>query len=223
MGASDPFAEDCGNHPANLRSQYPPIKAIRYDPAKQIIVLDHIASPRTRKKTAPAKKKPQTVIEVEDWLFLPGKGFFPLSLDPSLGREYLEKEEIGPFIDKHPELALKKLEKTGIDFAVQKVNYQLSFVAKKGLRISAYLFSPGDLEEPQVARFGSWIYLPKKGFVRAETFLFPQVAILVPIARLSEFIERHRLWLNNYEGFQIHQATVESALTFFRPNRDFAF
>lgn len=197
-------------------SQYPPIKSVRYDPEKEVLYLDHIAPPRAKAKGgAKPKKKPQPVIEIEDWFFLPGKGFFPLTLDPALGRSQLEKDEIGPFIDAHPELVSSTLQKVPIDFTVHTVNYQLSFVQEKGLKISAFLFTPGDLEQPHVSRFGSWLYVPNQGFLRTEHFLFSEVTTLIPIASVGEFIERHRLWLNNYEGFQIHQATVESALNFF--------
>lgn len=200
-------------------SQYPPIKSIRYVPEEPALYLDHIPS-TSKKKATKAKKKPQSVIEVEDWYFLPGKGFFPLSLDPALGRSRLDKEEIGPFIDAHAELMTKTLQKFPIDFSVHPVNYHLAFVPGEGLTISAYMFTPGDLEQPQVAKLGLWLFLPKKGFLRTEPFLFPQVSTLIPISSLGEFIERHRLWLNNYEGFQIHHATVESAINFFLDEKE---
>ncbi len=204
-------------------SQYPPIGAIRYDANKQVLLLEHEpqakAKAKANKRKAPPKlkKKPQSVIEVEDWFYLPGKGFFPLSLDPALGREVLEKEEIGNFIDTHPELMAEKLHKITLDFTRHPVNYKLSFVAepRKGLHLCAYLFTPGDLEQPQVARFGDWLYIPKHGFLRTQNFLFPGVTKLISLDSLTSFIERHRLWLNHFEGFQIHQATVESSLHFY--------
>lgn len=201
-------------------SQYPPVKSIVYDPKKRALYLHHLAQPRPKAKGAKPKKKPQPVIEIEDWYFLPGKGFFPLALDSALGRDRLEKEEIGSFIDAHPELVAEKLQKAPIDFTVHSVNYQLSFVPKQGLKIAAYFFAPGDLEQPLAAKFGTWLYMPNRGFLRTEPFLFPQATTLIPLASLSEFIDRHRLWLNNYEGFQIHHATVESALNFFLDEKE---
>lgn len=205
-------------------SQYPPIVAIRYDEVNECLIIQHKDEPSLRKTPAKKrrasrevpkeKKKPQPIIEIEDWFFLPGTGFFPLVHDSALGLSVIEREDIADFIDNHRDLVAQVF-KTPIDFRLHPLHYHLSFIGKgpsAGLKITAYLFEPGDLELEGIVRFRTWLYIPGKGFLRTQNLLFQQVTTLIPLSSLTSFVERHRLWLNNYEGFQVHLATVESAM-----------
>ncbi len=202
-------------------SQYSPIQAIRYEPSECALYLDHEPL-ESRSKTTGSKKPLQAqVIEIEDWFFLPKKGFFPLSVDPSLGQLKIEKEEVSHFIDAHRDLIATTLQKVPIDFRVYPVQYHLSFIPQQGLKIAAYVFDKGDLEEPLTSRFGSWVYTSGRGFFKIESLIFPQVSTVIPSSSLGEFIESHRLFLHSYEGFQPHRTTVESALHFFLDSQGF--
>ncbi len=192
-------------------SQGPPLEQITYERQSKCLHL-HFG------RCFSADPGLKQVVEVGDWLFFQGLGFFPLRSDPLLMSSLIPQEEIGGFLDRHLQTARQYLQNEEIHPAEVKPSYKLQFLPKIGLKISIYMFREGDLQEPMAAQFGRWVYLPggdsKGGFYRIEELLFAEIEHTIPLKELSMFIAGHRVWLSGYDGFQIHLTTIESFLRF---------
>jgi SNF2 family DNA or RNA helicase len=186
-------------------SQYPPIEQGRYDAEKEEI---HFIFGSLSPLSEP--KEGSDIILLDEWFFVPGVGFFPLKSDPLLGKERLAREEIGQFLDQHSDLAQQVLD-VGVDSSQKSVKYRVRFQETRGLEIEGYLFTPADLTDPGVRQYGHWIYLPGKGFFSVESCL-PSLQITIPKEEISTFIEQHRRFLSEHEGFQIHLSTIDAQL-----------
>ena len=93
--------------------------------------------------------------------------------------------------------------------------YRLNFDSHGNLHIELYVFEPGDLQSDGAAVFVPWVYVPAKGFYLLSEWLFEGKEKIVPRAEMAEFINRHRLWLHNFPGFQTHLGSLESHLIYF--------
>ncbi len=149
---------------------------------------------------------------VGQWLFLPKKGFYPKVMDPLLEKDFIPKKEVSVFLQRHLKLAKQHLKGEEIHPEPISLSYELSFDRNFSLCLEAYLFKKNDLTEPGAHYFGQWVYLPEKGFFQLKDQLFEGVFQKVPKEKVSDFVNRHRVWLQNYEGFQTHVSGVESHL-----------
>jgi len=189
-------------------SQYAPIRAISYDEANQQLKVSFASSPML----AEGDRK-KNIVLIDQWFFIAGLGFFPAHRDPLLGEKQLSGGKIAEFFDRYLSIAQATLVGTRIYPTQHSVKYSLGFIEKKGLKISGYLFEPGDLDQPGVAQFGEWVYLPGHGFYKISASL-KVIHKMIPLEKLSSFIAQHRLFLAEHEGFQIHLTTIEAALSF---------
>ncbi len=195
-------------------SQYPPIRELHYDEQNEHLNVSFAAAPLLAKSD---RKK--TIIPIDQWFFIAGLGFFPAHRDPLLGEAQLSKEKLSDFFDRYPSIAQQALVGAHIHPIQHSVKYSLKFIEKKGLEIRGYLFEPDDLSQPGAARFKGWVYLPKKGFYKISTSL-GVVHKIIPLEELSRFIGKHRLFLAEHEGFQIHLTTIEASLSFHVDEQD---
>jgi len=163
----------------------------------------------TKKAASPGKKIP-----IGEWEYEPKEGFFPSKMDPLLKNKVIKAGQIGPFLSEHYKLVEKYL--VGTPFSREEVppSYELRFDHIKQLHISCFAFKKGDLEAGETAYFKPWIYMEEKGFFPLGKLLFDQFEIVVPPEKMGDFIHEHKLWLNQYEGFQIHLSNVEFHLTY---------
>ncbi len=92
--------------------------------------------------------------------------------------------------------------------------YKLFFDKEGDFHIETYLFEEGDLEKSLSAFFAPWVYLEGKGFYQLEKPYFDVADKSIPKAEMSEFVNRHRLWLQSFEGFQTHVSGIESHLSY---------
>jgi SNF2 family DNA or RNA helicase len=194
---------------SNLRvfaSQYAPIAKATYDESQKTLKFVFEKIPLI------AKGEKKTILSLEDWLFVPGLGFFPSHRDPILGKSQLENKEIPEFFDRHPDLAAKHLN-VPIDRVPKPLKFTLKFIEKKGLSIEGYLFEPSDLKKKGCVQFDGWSYLPEKGFFKVASPI-GKSHLMVPIEEISSFIAEHRLFLLEHEGFQIHLSTIEAVLIY---------
>lgn len=181
------------------------IKKIVYDEKERAFLLD--ASPTL-------EEEHKNAVEVDEWIFVPHKGFFPSRIDPLLKEKIIPEEKIPSVLHKHAKIIQKYLVGTKIHRDSVKPNYLLSFNEKGDLNIRSYLFEPGDLQKPYSVYFGPWVFVQDKGFYLIENMFFPGIEKTVPKNKVSDFINRHRHWLNLFEGFQTHLSSLESHLIY---------
>ncbi len=186
------------------------IEAIRYDEALTAFFIE--SSPLKEQRSLP--EDTAQGIHVGDWLYFPERGFFPARIDPLLNQKQISKEKICSFLQKHPYLVQKYLVNAKIHLSSVKAQYDIFFDAEFNLHVICYVYEKGDLQQEGAAFFGSWVYLPNKGFYYLENLLFDGVEKLIVRQQIGDFINRHRAWLNTFEGFQTHVYTIESKLRY---------
>ncbi len=184
------------------------IKRILYDPLKKVFQLDLGKAPKEEIAF------PEKTNFVGEWIFVPGKGFYPSRMDTFLKEREIPAARIGPFLQKHPRLVEKYLVGSKIHTDPASPKYQIKFDAKFNLHLSCFLFEEGDLEQPQVAHFAPWVFLPGKGFYLLQDLLFEELHKVIPRSEVGDFVSRHRHFLSAYEGFQTHVGGVETHLTY---------
>ncbi len=159
-------------------------------------------------------------IPIGEWLFFPGQGFFPQGMDPLLDKKIIKKDEVGLFFSRHFKLVQKHLTIEKIHPQPLTLRYDLFFDDRYNFHIEAYLFEKKDLQQKQAYYFGEWVYLPEKGFFQLEKQLFGEPIQVIAKDKVSDFVNRHRLWLQGFEGFQTHVSGVESHLGFRLDEKD---
>jgi SNF2 family DNA or RNA helicase len=187
------------------------IRKITYLEKEQKLLLD--ITPLSPEKTE-IDKEGKKAVQLGDWLYSPSKGFYPKRIDALLQEKEIGKEKIAVLLHKHAKIVRKYLQGTRIFQDPVKPNYLLEMTSRGDLEIDAYLFEPGDLQKRYSAYFGSWVYVEGRGFYLLENLLFPGVEKIIPKEKLSDFINRHRHWLNHYEGFQTHVSGFEAHITY---------
>lgn len=190
--------------------QYQQIQAIAYDQLKHCFVLN---VKLFEKETEPVQKE-QEQIRLGEWIFVPEKGFFPSRFDPVFSEKEIPAEKVASVLHRHPHIIRKYLTGTAIHPGTYPAKYQIYFDSEERLHISCYVFEEGDLQKPMSFYFGPWVYLQGKGFYQLDDLLFDGVEKVILKDQVSDFVNRHRVWLNGYDGFQTHVSSIESHLTF---------
>ncbi len=183
------------------------IDSICYDEKKQEFHLK-------RKGRSDLQNSKNNLIKLQSWIYDPGIGFYPGKIDPLLKKDVIPTREIAIMFDRHLSLVESSLKDTQVQREPQDVFYELFFDKKGSLHIHAYIDEKGDLEKPGSAMFGSWGYIPNRGFFKLQNLLFESNITKIEKEKVPEFIETHKLWLNQIDGFQIHLANIESELTY---------
>ncbi len=186
------------------------IKAIHYDVKQRLFRIEKTPIDASR----PTGFDESKGIEVGEWLYVPNKGFFPKRIDPIFKQEEIPTERIASVLHNHPLILQKYLSDVRIHLEPIKAQYEIRFDEKQNLHIAAYVFEIGDLQKHFAAYFGPWVYVHGKGFYLLENLLFEGVEKVVPRDQMNDFINRHRVWLGGFEGFQTHVYTIESQLNF---------
>lgn len=196
------------------------LRSLSYDEQNQSLVVE-----REPLELLPVPNKARSQqIEVGDWLFVQGVGFFPSRLDEVFNCDRIPKEKIGDVLNRYPTIVQEYLINTQLHLQSRKVQYEIFFDAEKQMHIVSYLFEKGDLLQPGSCYFGRFIYLEKKGFYRLEQMLFEGIEKVISRDQVSDFINRHRAWLGGFEGFQTHIYQLESQLRFhFSPEGSLQF
>ncbi|MBI5273577.1 MAG: DEAD/DEAH box helicase [Chlamydiales bacterium] len=183
------------------------IKRMRYDESRHAFILE--------KESLKIKDSNQEKIVVDDWLLVPGDGFYPKEEDPLLNQDRIEEKEVSQFLFKYPHLLEKYLSDIKIHTTKIKPSYHLYFDSFDRLYVIMFLFELGDLTQDGAHIFSSWVYIPKKGFYLLEDQLFDGAKKIIERGKIGEFVSHHRIWLNQYEGFQTHLANIETTYRFF--------
>lgn len=190
------------------------IEKVIYDEKVKKLFI-HRKTKETETKTSPEGPR------VGDWTYLEGKGFYKRGA-PSLFQESEISEdkigavlsasfkELSSFLQIHPDPI--------------KARYSLYFDDEERLHVSLYLFEPGDMKSASSACFAPWAYLPNKGFYLVEEWLFEGNEKIVPKSFVGDFVNKHRLWLHQFPGFQTHLGSLESRLIYFlSPDGELSF
>lgn len=181
------------------------IEKIEYDEAVRSFRIQH-------RGKAPRGESDFAGVPIGDWLYVEGKGFYRRRYDPHFQNDFIPPEGVASalsesgktlqrFVSLHPEPL--------------KARYRLQFDPGGNLHIQLYVFEPGDLSSERAAAFVPWVYLPDKGFYLLHDWMFQEKEKVVPREKMADFINRHRLWLHNFPGFQTHLGSLESHLTFY--------
>ncbi len=187
------------------------IEKIRYDVEKRRFL---IKKSRVKAEISAKEEEAAGAIEVGEWLFIPKKGFFPKRMDPIFKQDEIPQDKIGSVLHKHPLIFQKYLVLGTIHLGHIKPQYHVYFDKEENLHIVCYLFEKGDLQKEHSAYFGQWAYVQGKGFYPLENQLFDGVEKIVMRSQMNDFINKHRVWLSGFEGFQTHVYTIESQLSF---------
>ncbi|MBS0627170.1 MAG: hypothetical protein JSS09_03040, partial [Verrucomicrobia bacterium] len=182
------------------------IQSIEYDKTKRRFILhflDKIAKERSLDES----------IDLGDWKLIPGKGFMSKKPDPIYTVTEIDSAGIESFLNKHTSL-LKKHLVDKVHEGIYTLQYQLNFDESSSLHIQMYLFSIGDLSLNDSALLGRWVYIQKKGFFYIQPPLFSSPNVVISKYQVSDFIKRHKIWLNGIEGFRIHLASIESVVSY---------
>ena len=156
----------------------------------------------------------ETKIQVGEWLYVPKRGFYPVRFDPLLLEKEVPARKMGSLFHNHARLLETFLLDETIHRGLYEVSYHLELTKEKGLAICAYLFEPGDLRHPHSARFDSWVYVEGKGFYHVKEDLFEEPEREISLDKVSNFITKHRNWLSQFPGFEMHLAAIEAQLTY---------
>jgi len=181
------------------------VQKMSYDPHTKEL---HIASKSLE------EKRGEGVVKIDDWEFYPDSGFFPAKTSPLLRKKVIPQKKLGGFLQQNFKAVQKYLEGAILSRDVITPSYDLYFDDKKQLHITCYAFEKGDLQEEHAALFPPWVYLDGKGFYSMKKMLFENTETIIPPEKIGDFINQHRLWLNEYEGFQIHLSNVEFRLSY---------
>ncbi len=181
------------------------LKKITYEPLEKRLVID----------SAPAQKKEgKEGLNVGDYIFVPSLGFYPKEADPLLKEKFTEESKLSLFFYRHLNILKKYLKGTALHSDPVTPGYKLFLDEKKALHIETYLFEEGDLVKPGSLFFPPWCFIEGKGFYLLDKPYFEEKEKIVPKHQVGEFVNRHRLWLQSFDGFQTHVSGIESHVSF---------
>lgn len=153
-------------------------------------------------------------IPIDGWSYVPGEGFFAEEPHALLQTPVLQGEKLAHALTEHGRLIGKFLLENSVHLNPVPIFYKLFFDEKWNLHIISYLFEPGDLTRKDSHIFGDWAYLDNDGFYQLEDKRFDQVATIIPLHQLSDFVSQNQSWLNTLEGFHTHVRSLEYQLTY---------
>lgn len=180
------------------------IEKIDYDPERKCFLIQH-------KGMRASGESDFVGTPIGDWLFVEEKGFYRRRSSSLFQSEMIPAEKIAetlsesykelqPFLMIHPDPV--------------KARYKLHFDGSGNLHIEFYVLDPGDLRPEKSACFIPWAYVDGKGFYLVSDWLFEGKEKIISRSEVADFINRHRLWLQNFPGFQTHLGSLEAHLIY---------
>ena len=184
------------------------VEAMHYDAKEKKMWLKH--KPAKGSFVIPEEEGTR----IGEWLYVPKSGFFLIRTDPLLEKEWLDREGIEELFRRHLELVKRTLDNAVVHEGAIAPKYHLFFDKKHHLHITCGVFEAGDLHQEGAESFGPWVYLPNQGFALLESPLFHGSEQIISPNEISDFIDRHRNWLNQFEGFSTHLFSMEMRLQY---------
>ncbi|PCI78441.1 hypothetical protein COB21_01010 [Candidatus Aerophobetes bacterium] len=158
--------------------------------------------------------KQEKKVDLGDVYFVEGKGFFPYKEEKCLEKEQLAGEDIAYFFDNYLKILETHLTKYSIENNPLAFKYQLLIGKNQELILRAFAFDSGDLESPDSVIFGSWLFLPGKGFYKMGPLQFEEITHIVKKESVASFIDSHKDWLEGQTGFALQIPTMQVNLSF---------
>lgn len=160
-----------------------------------------------------------------NFLYHPTLGFLNTSWDPLLSSFCIEKENMEAFLDRYGDTMGKNVSSVSIDSYEKKVHYDISFDAHWSLSLKAYVFHKGDLQKKGVQRFGKWVFMPQRGFLKLSDLVELEGALEknIPQHQVGDFVTCHRFWLKQYPEFFIHLSSLESEISYWVDSSSLCF
>jgi len=232
------FEEDDEGYPTHIETRFPSFSArfkiTKKDLEQLIPTLENVDSPlrlfhngeeKVERITFDSKNFSFTIAHstqvfanyehtarlLRGWAYVPGIGFYPKNGKSLLSHSFISREEATQFLDQ---FASQIAHYIPVHEMKQELNYDMYFDKEWNWHFIAYLFEKGDLLRSGAALLENWAYLEGKGFYALEEPLFDRVAAIIDSAKISHFVNHHRIWLNGQEGYQTHLASIESRLTY---------
>lgn len=184
-----------------------------YDPDKKELII----TSQTKDQLASGffqRDEDERTIVLGEWVFHPEVGFYRKTIDPMLTWPLIREEHMSEMLSHHARLLEKHLKNTTIRLEVSNLSYHLYFDKEQKLHIAAYIFEPMDLQKERSTYFGGWAYVDGKGFCQLGKLMFNEIHKVIEKEDVSAFVTHHKVWLNQYEGFQTHLTSIESHLTY---------
>lgn len=180
------------------------IEQIEYDEMTRCLQIHH----KGKKSTG---ESDFAGVSIGDWLYIEGKGFYRRRYDPLLSEDQIPPERIAQVLSQSGKVLQPFL---SIFNEPRHCKYILQFDTEGNLHIELYVLEPGDLNTERGACFVPWAYVPGHGFYLLDEWLFEGKEKIIRRTEVADFINRHRLWLHNFPGFQTHLGSLESHLIY---------
>ncbi|PIS02144.1 MAG: ATP-dependent helicase [Chlamydiae bacterium CG10_big_fil_rev_8_21_14_0_10_42_34] len=177
------------------------IQHVHYDEIKRCLKIEHKEQKRLSEAGVP----------IGDWQYVEGKGFYRRRSDLLLSQDEIPFEKIASVLNQSSKTLAHFLPIFSEKRAGQ---YQLHFDSQANLHIELFVLEPADLRGERAACFAPWVYLPDHGFFLLDNWLFEGKEKIILKGEVADFINRHRLWLQNFPGFKTHLGSLESHLTY---------
>ena len=185
-------------------------REIHYDPDARVLLVQTFAE-QVERPAVPVG------ISVGEWIYVDGMGFYRQRSDPFFGMKEIKEQEIGPLLIRSAKMIQPWLD-VPVHLEPVPSRYVLHFNETGSFHIQLYVFEPGDLTGPQAACFFPWVFLPapsvSRGFWQLDDLMFDVPEKIVKREQVADFIDRHRHWLHQFPGYQIHLGSLEAHLTY---------
>jgi hypothetical protein len=129
---------------------------------------------------------------IGDWIFVKGEGFYQKEVSGLLSLDEIPPHQIPHALTTVGSFLRKWL---NIDPTPHAARYALQINSEGVLFVDLYLFEPQDLKNHASRLFGSWVYQASHGFYLLEDLQFSDKETIVPPSLVSDFVNRHRVWL----------------------------
>ncbi len=179
------------------------IEKIEYNPVSRVILI--------QMRDESSSDLEFQGIPVGDWLYVEGNGFYRRRGDPLFQNGTVPPEKIAEVLNRSSKMLQKYLP---IHSEPTLARYRLFFDAEFNLHVELYVEEPGDLSGEEGALFPPYAYVPGKGFFLLTDLMFEEKEKIAPKGEVPEFVNRHRLWLHQFPGFQTHLGSLEAHLTY---------
>lgn len=153
-------------------------------------------------------------IEVGDWSYHPGDGFYAQEVHHLLAEPLVRKKDVPKVLDEHGELLASYLQGTCLHREPVDLKLSVHFDENWDLHLSTYLWEEGDLSDPSSQHFGRWIYKEGEGFYPLKKGEVGFLNSVLSGGEIAEFISRRRSSLNRIPGFKVHVVSIDTYLDY---------
>jgi len=152
-------------------------------------------------------------LELGEFIFLQGHGFYSRTLDPIFEGENIE--DIASFFKKYRTHIGELLVGASVYPEKQKAHYKLEMMPSGHLRIFLDQAGKFILKDTRDQLFKPFVLIDKKTIVELEGVLFDEITKTIKKEDLKTFLTRQKQFLKHYPGFSWHMATISENLDYY--------